>query len=69
MCRHGRSCSIDLGFLQAPHSSKEASNLVIGTSIAVQAWAQMEYDLGFLQRADDLRKYSLEEQQEVCVCP
>lgn len=31
----------------------------------LQAWAQMEEDLGFLQRADDLRRYSIEEQQEV----
>ena len=32
---------------------------------AAQAWAQMESELGFFQRADDLRRYSLEEQQEV----
>jgi hypothetical protein len=32
----------------------------------VQSWAKMEEDLGFLQRADDLRRYSIEEQQEVC---
>lgn len=30
-----------------------------------QSWAKMEEDLGFLQRADDLRRYSIEEQQEV----
>ena len=29
------------------------------------AWAQMEGRLGFLQRANDLRKYSLEERTEV----
>lgn len=27
----------------------------------------MEEDLGYLQRADDLRRYSIEEQQEVPV--
>lgn len=62
----------------AGHSEQHSGHLWLATCLVavavintlvtccpLQAWAQMEEDLGFLQRADDLRRYSIEEQQEV----
>jgi hypothetical protein len=44
----------------------QSSSLKAVVFCCAQGWAKMEEDLGFLQRADDLRRYSIEEQQEVC---